>query len=488
MNTIFRYSTKISNNLFNLKNSGHLNSLVYNKPSLLLFNSRFYFSTKATNTATQPSKIKLNVIRQNLFNVSATDETLKRRSYLRNLRKLNADKSKANILSKLPKPNIPNKLPKPYSVMRKCPSSKLIIVSERIQSMKDEKKLKYEQVKARKLVKAKLHKNYMSHMIGRFEHSIVKQGGENLPEYYTQEEREKSIYLNPRKVPLSPLQKILVKRRLDNRYESLQRPLILVKPNNRRLTTKEKIQKKKEVLSIKIKLDEKLTYSARKLNEVIVKLKGLYLRDAEEVLRNDNSKGSKLIKKYILDFKEKHKDEVNEPKRILRIKEAYVGRAKGHMLPMYRAKGRVNFIQRKKSSFSLILERVPNSVFCQEITEGKISQLWRHKFREMIYKHKLSYELVKTLSFMTNHRGMKFRRDLIRSMVNQIHRRNLLRNGKQYAKWLIRKELVKDLGKKLLPIYRSLLHNPEIENLNLTLKNEYNFRLDNYTKSLKSDI
>lgn len=230
-------------------------------------------------------------------------------------------------------------------------------------------------------------------------------------------------------------------------------PLIMIKPHTS--TAKMAWEQSERGVIVTLDKDEKFQYSHHKLNNVISKLRGKYLIDAEKILKEDQSKGSKLIQSKLRYYKKGLLTKLQKENLVLRIKTATVGGKKGHGIPMFRAKGKVNMIYRKKSSFRLQLEVLTPDQVCQQLIEGKASPGLAQKFRENLYKSKAPYEIIRHLNFILTSKGRRERSSYIKSLV-QLTKLNMKNStGKIYANALIRKHILNELGKKIKPIFYS---------------------------------
>ena len=329
--------------------------------------------------------------------------------------------------------------------------------------------------------------------------------------------------------------------------QSLNYPLIVTKPKYYKKTKAERKAEYEDSIEIKQDIEDYFKYSHYKLNKAIKKIRGLYLFEAEEVLKNDYSKGSKLIQFEIKKFKESKKnifykksemsninnknnnnnikknynnnnnnnndfdinnsndisiidndnkdnDSQNKIKNfnhfnnnfLLKIKEAFVGGSKGHSIPCYRAKGRVDFRTRKNSSFKIKFEKVPIEKFCQELAEGKATKVVNHKIKEALYKIKASYETVKSLSYLTTQKGKQERKNTIKSLILEIKKKYYEQNKKVLSDFIIRQELVKDLGQKTIPIYNRLLLMDEYIKDKKDNDSKILIRQNNFNRNLKN--
>ena len=64
------------------------------------------------------------------------------------------------------------------------------------------------------------------------------------------------------------------------------------------------------------------------------------------------------------------------------------------MIPFYRGKGKVDYRQRKESSFTIQLERLKHTEMCEELAKGNASPGIRFLARRKLYRTK-SHVLLK---------------------------------------------------------------------------------------------
>lgn len=270
-------------------------------------------------------------------------------------------------------------------------------------------------------------------------------------------------------------------------------PLIEIKEH----LTKEKYSSilNKEGLFLKQKTDDKFAYSSRKLNETIKKIRGKYLPDVIKILNEDYSKGSKYVQMKLKEFLEENKDLIEKEEIVLKVRQAFVGKKKGQNIPVFRAKGRVSFWKRKLCSFTIQFDKILKTQFCERLAVGDISSGFRFLFRQKLYKSRADYDTLKSLSFLTGVKSQIRRKNMILGLIKEIKYKYKSKTGIELADWTIKKELMKDLGTKFIPIYDKYLKKEDKKELKIDKTKEEETRKENalrkrhnnYTKNLKFD-
>ena len=265
-------------------------------------------------------------------------------------------------------------------------------------------------------------------------------------------------------------------------------PKIIVKPNK---TVQEFKDEANSGIFITMTSEEKFNYSCYKLNKCLQKIRNKYLEDAEKILENDHSKGGKLLKKKLTEFKENNpelfphlnfkskskfdskeeeiieriknrKNDNNHNQKIekdkdehfyLKIKSATVGKLVGHSKVMFRAKGRADMLVHPHSTLRIQFEKVSKEKICEEMVKGKTPLFLRKMIREKLYKNKSSLKEVEALSFLSSSRGCLDRQRLIRGIVRQIKMKYYEQNNSLINFRLIRAQLLKEMTYKMIPIY-----------------------------------
>eukprot|EP00340_Litonotus_pictus_P006969 CAMPEP_0170519490 /NCGR_PEP_ID=MMETSP0209-20121228/4890_1 /TAXON_ID=665100 ORGANISM="Litonotus pictus, Strain P1" /NCGR_SAMPLE_ID=MMETSP0209 /ASSEMBLY_ACC=CAM_ASM_000301 /LENGTH=367 /DNA_ID=CAMNT_0010805387 /DNA_START=75 /DNA_END=1178 /DNA_ORIENTATION=+ len=228
-------------------------------------------------------------------------------------------------------------------------------------------------------------------------------------------------------------------------------PNIIVKPNRSKKYFQE-LQNKKGHF-IKTDHQDFFVYSAKKLNKSVSQIRNLYLEDAEKVIEEDTSKGAKLIKKEIESFKKTHRKLLSTPECKLRIKSAITLKANGHHIPMFRAKGRVNYIRKKKSGIQIQFETVTKEKICQDLAKGRSPLFLRNRFREVLYKRDASLKEIKAVNSLTTNRGLYRRRNQLKVILFNMKKKFYQENKVKLNKNLLRERIVKEMGKQLEPVY-----------------------------------
>lgn len=204
---------------------------------------------------------------------------------------------------------------------------------------------------------------------------------------------------------------------------------------------------------LKVTREKQLRYSAYKLNEAMKRIRNRYLDDAIREMEQLHTKGGREILKRLNSFKAHWKNDDFQ----LRIKTAIVGKRISHKLPMYRAKGRVNFIQRPKSSYTIQMEKVPKEEVCRQIAIGKTPSFLAHTIRASLYKGRADLEELRQMAFAINASGRYQRRKDIRQLTELI-RRKMHRDRKiLLSREVVKQSLEKDLGKAILPFYEKYI-------------------------------
>lgn len=270
-------------------------------------------------------------------------------------------------------------------------------------------------------------------------------------------------------------------------------PSIIVKPNR----SKEYFQnlQNKEGVFIKMKpKDEYFRYSAWKLNARIKKIRGKYLEEVERALGEDQSKGAMFIRDKIEEFKRDNPELVNADDFHLQIRQAIVGKAVGHRLVRFRAKGRVNFIERKLSSLRIQFIKVPKEEICQNIVKGRTPVFLRQRLREVLFKSNASLQEIKDLSFAMTSRGMEFQRRMFKELIYKLRWKYFYNSKVMLNNKVIEKELLNELGKKMVSVYDKYLINPskydkvlEDQKQQERREEEMKERYESYTQNLKYD-
>ncbi|MFO0515266.1 MAG: uL22 family ribosomal protein, partial [bacterium] len=237
-------------------------------------------------------------------------------------------------------------------------------------------------------------------------------------------------------------------------------PEILIKKN----TTKEeysqnqKLLKDGEILNtLDTSIEQKLKYSHHKLNYSLKKIVGLYFDDAINVLEEDYTKGGIWLKKKLNIYKKENPNlfETNDFK--LRIKTATVGCQVGGGRVNYRAKGRVDMIYSKLSSFRIMFEKVKKEELCSELVTGKSPNFLKFLIRKRIYSQNLPLTEIQGLRFLTSSKGGYARKRVIAEMVNRLTFEYYKKTNIKLNKDIVEKKVIKQLTSQMIPIYEKYL-------------------------------
>lgn len=253
---------------------------------------------------------------------------------------------------------------------------------------------------------------------------------------------------------------------LPNNYEVFQKflnkskfnPKILIKPN----TTKKEFSKlhftQGKIMEM-AKGQEMLKSSSYKLNKIAIKLRNKYLQDAEQVISEDVSKSALYVKKQIAAFKEKNKELIRNGNYQLFINQATVGGCKGRRRVFFRAKGRVDIQQGRKSAIRIQFIKVSKQKFCEDLIQGKVPNFVNYIIRKELYKRNGSLNEINSLSFLTNRRDAHKRRVVIDQMVSRLVKSYAKEKKTVINKNIIRKKIITEMAKKFIPIYQKYLVN-----------------------------
>jgi ribosomal protein L22 len=230
-------------------------------------------------------------------------------------------------------------------------------------------------------------------------------------------------------------------------------PKIIAKPNKSKKYFQD-IQNKGLFLRMKGENDYFNT-SAKKVKIILAKIRGKYIYDALNILKNDHTKSSKKLQERLDKFFKQNPGNLNENKNyILRIKVATCGNRNGIQRMNYRAKGRANFWQRKQCMVNIGFDKVPIMKIAEEIASGKTPMFVRNKIKQNIFKSNSDYSEVKLLRFMTSSNGIRERRLMINSSIKRIVSLYKTTHKKKINNKLIRDSLIKSLTPSCLALLK----------------------------------
>lgn len=248
--------------------------------------------------------------------------------------------------------------------------------------------------------------------------------------------------------------KNLDKERILENGLNLKIPKIIAKPNKSKKFFQD-LQNKGLFLKMKGENDYFNT-SAKKLKLALAKIRGKYIHDALEILKNDHTKSSKKLQTKLQEFFKGNRC-LNSNKYVLKIKVATAGNRNGIRRINYRAKGRINFWQRKQSMANIGFDKVPLKTLAEEIASGRTPLFVRNKIKQNIFKSNLDYSDVKKLRFMLSSNGIRERRVMINSSIRKIVDLYKIESKKKINNKIVRESIIKSLTPSCLALLKKYL-------------------------------
>jgi ribosomal protein L22 len=220
-------------------------------------------------------------------------------------------------------------------------------------------------------------------------------------------------------------------------------------------------------------VSKELNHSAYKLNRYCRLIVGKNVSTAISILDNLNAKGAKFLKAELNKFYERmkkvHKEKIERGLNVnfvdFKVSFAHVGKKLGMSMPLYRAKGKINFTTQSLSKFYLSLERVKGCDFVKNSMLGKTDFFYAHYFRKYPFSNNASLNVLRNYSFITTSKGRYYRKQQIKRLALFLRRKFYKERGVLLSYSLILQNLTENLGlrlRQLGPFYVSQAKVPKL--------------------------
>jgi hypothetical protein len=131
------------------------------------------------------------------------------------------------------------------------------------------------------------------------------------------------------------------------------------------------------------------------------------------------------------------------------IREAFVGRKKGHSIPNPRAKGKMDMVTRSLSRLFIRIDKVNAAKQFEEAVIGKADQSLAVQIRKQLFMNNASLKTLSQFSFITTSKGRSERKYQFTRVVRHLREKFYKEKGVKINLEIVREQLQKHLGEQL---------------------------------------